>query len=69
MRQTVNELAPHVADKVEPELTVIIPVYSEEATLSALFCLYAYAVSTLASWNWRDKTYPMGHSMSVMGNT
>jgi hypothetical protein len=48
MRQTVNELAPHVADKVEPELTVIIPVFSEEATLSALFCLYTYAVSTLA---------------------
>ncbi len=29
MRQTANELAPPVADKVAPKLTVIIPVYSE----------------------------------------
>ena len=37
MRQGTNELAPPATDKVDPEITVIIPVYNEEAILPALF--------------------------------
>jgi undecaprenyl-phosphate 4-deoxy-4-formamido-L-arabinose transferase len=42
MSQVINELAAPPANGVEPELTVIIPVYNEEAILPALFSsLYA----------------------------
>lgn len=42
MSQVTNERAAPSANKIEPELTVIIPVYNEEAILSALFSrLYA----------------------------
>jgi len=42
MRQVTSELATPIANGVDPELTVIIPVYNEEAILPALFSrLYA----------------------------
>jgi undecaprenyl-phosphate 4-deoxy-4-formamido-L-arabinose transferase len=47
MSQVTNELAAPAANKVEPELTVIIPVYNEEAILPALFSRLYAAVDKL----------------------
>jgi len=47
MSQIANELAAPAANRVEPELTVIIPVYNEEAILPALFSSLYGAVDGL----------------------
>jgi undecaprenyl-phosphate 4-deoxy-4-formamido-L-arabinose transferase len=47
MSQVTNELAAPAANRVEPELTVIIPVYNEEAILPALFSRLYAAVDKL----------------------
>lgn len=47
MSQVITELAAPPANGVEPELTVIIPVYNEEAILPALFSSLYAALDTL----------------------